>query len=56
MLREIENQAVVAHEQINVVKAQMAAKQRDMRLLQLTLDEVSGLARDTNVYEGVGKM
>ncbi|KAI9748171.1 MAG: hypothetical protein M1815_003470 [Lichina confinis] len=56
ILREIETQAVVAQEQIGVVKAQMAAKQRDARLLQLTVDEVSELPGDTNVYEGVGKM
>ena len=46
----------MAQEQIGVVKAQMAAKQRDARLLQLTVDEVSELPGDTNVYEGVGKM
>ncbi len=41
---------------MSVVKAQIAAKQRDVRLLQLTADEVKGLPAETNVYEGVGKM
>ncbi|KAI9887416.1 MAG: hypothetical protein M1823_000753 [Watsoniomyces obsoletus] len=56
IIREIETQAVVAQEQMSVVKAQIASKQRDVRLLQLTTDEVKGLPADTNVYEGVGKM
>ena len=56
LMREIESQAMVAQQQINIVKAQVAAKQRDVRLLQLTSSEVSDLPKDTNVYEGVGKM
>lgn len=34
----------------------MGAKQREMRLAQLTQSEISSLPRDTGVYEGVGKM
>jgi chaperonin cofactor prefoldin len=34
----------------------MAAKQREMRLAQLTRSEISSLPPDTGVYEGVGKM
>ncbi|KAI9839926.1 MAG: hypothetical protein M1819_000118, partial [Sarea resinae] len=52
----IETRALLAQQQINVVKAQMAAKQRDIRLLQLTSGEVATLPKDTSVYEGVGKM
>ena len=47
---------MMAQEQMSVVKAQMAAKQRDLRLLQLTADELKGLPADRNVYEGIGKM
>ena len=47
---------MMAQQQINVVKSQIAVKQRDIRLLQLTSSEVSSLPKDTNVYEGVGKM
>ncbi|KAI9790279.1 MAG: hypothetical protein M1816_005304 [Peltula sp. TS41687] len=56
LIREIETQAVVAQQQINIVKAQIAAKQRDLRLLQLTSNEVTDLPKDTKAYEGVGKM
>jgi prefoldin subunit 1 len=55
-VEEIESRAVAAQQQINVVKAQIASKQRDMRLLELTSSEVGQLPRGTNVYEGVGKM
>jgi prefoldin subunit 1 len=39
-----------------IVKAQIAAKSREGRLLQLTSKELAGLPPDTQVYEGVGKM
>jgi prefoldin subunit 1 len=56
LVQEIETQAILAQQQINVVKSQMAGKQREIRLLQLTSSEVSTLPRDTPLYEGVGKM
>ncbi|OBT75249.1 hypothetical protein VF21_05610 [Pseudogymnoascus sp. 05NY08] len=56
LVQEIETQAIQAQQQINVVKSQIAVKQRDMRLLQLTSSEVSTLPENTNIYEGVGKM
>ena len=34
----------------------MTAKQRDVRLLELTSSELKSLPGDTKVYEGVGKM
>jgi prefoldin subunit 1 len=55
-VQEIESQAITAQQQINVVKSQIAAKQREIRMLQLTSNEVSTLPPETNVYEGVGKM
>lgn len=56
LVQEIEAQALLSQQQINVVKTQVSVKQRDIRLLELTSKEVSGLPRDTNIYEGVGKM
>ncbi|KAI9804356.1 MAG: hypothetical protein M1833_007163 [Piccolia ochrophora] len=56
LAREIETQAAQSQQQINMVKTQMAAKQRDVRLLELTANEVGGLPKDTNVYEGVGQL
>lgn len=55
-MQEIETQAVAAQQQVNVVKTQMTAKTRDIRLLELTANEMAQIPRDTNVYEGVGKM
>lgn len=34
----------------------MAAKQRERRIVQLTIDELSQLDDDTKMYKGVGKM
>ena len=55
-MQEIESRAQQAQQQINVVKSQIAVKQRDARLLQLTSSEVNSLPEETKVYEGVGKM
>ena len=38
------------------MRAQIAQKQRDIRLNQLTISELDGLPSGTRVYEGVGKM
>ncbi|KAK0718774.1 Prefoldin [Apiosordaria backusii] len=56
LVREIESQAIAAQQQIGLVRTQMASKQREMRLAQLTRSEISSLPPDTAVYEGVGKM
>ncbi|GME25462.1 putative prefoldin subunit 1 protein [Neofusicoccum parvum] len=56
LLQEIEQKAAFSQQQIGIVKAQMAAKAREQRMLQLTSSEVDSLPKDTNVYEGVGKM
>lgn len=55
-MQEIESQAILAQREIHVVKTAVSAKQRDVRLLELTTSEVKALPRDTNVYEGIGKM
>ena len=39
-----------------MVKGAVAAKQRDVRILELTTSEVNHLPKDTKLYEGVGKM
>ncbi|OJD38635.1 prefoldin subunit 1 [Diplodia corticola] len=56
LLQEIEQKAAFSQQQITIVKAQMTAKAREQRMLQLTTSEVDALPKDTNVYEGVGKM
>ena len=56
LVHEIESQALSAQREINIVKAAVSAKQRDIRMLELTSTEVKQLSTDTKVYEGVGKM
>ncbi|KAL8655500.1 MAG: hypothetical protein Q9226_003027 [Calogaya cf. arnoldii] len=56
LVQEIETQAITAQREINVVKAAVASKQRDVRMLELTSTEVKQLPSDTKVYEGIGKM
>ena len=56
LVHEIESQALSAQREINVVKAAVSAKQRDIRMLELTSSEVKQLPKDTRTYEGVGKM
>lgn len=56
LLQEIETRALASQQQIGITKAQLTAKQREIRMLQLTSKEVSELPSETRVYEGVGKM
>jgi prefoldin subunit 1 len=56
LMQEIEARATFSQQQLQIVKSQMAAKQRDIRLLQLTSKELDALPTSTKVYEGVGKM
>ena len=56
LVQEIESQSIQAQQQINVVRSQIAGKQREIRMLELTSKEVSELPAGTNIYEGVGKM
>lgn len=56
LFQEIESRALASQQQINLTKTQMSAKQRDIRMLQLTSKELSELPDETRVYEGVGKM
>ncbi|KAI1935647.1 hypothetical protein LOZ58_002848 [Ophidiomyces ophidiicola] len=56
LVQEIEAQAIASQQQIGLVKSQITAKQRDMRLSELTSNELGQVPPNTNVYEGVGKM
>ncbi|KAI1435036.1 Prefoldin beta-like protein [Xylaria sp. CBS 124048] len=56
LLREVETQAIASQQQIALTRTQQAARQREMRMAQLTRTEISSLPADTKVYEGVGKM
>ncbi|ATY62000.1 prefoldin subunit 1 [Cordyceps militaris CM01] len=56
LAREIEAQAASAQQQIGIARTQIAGKQREQRLVKLTLSELNSLPEETVVYEGVGKM
>lgn len=56
LLQEIEQSAAASQQQITVVKAQIASKTRETRLIQLTTKELAPLPQETKVYEGVGRM
>ncbi|KAL2207144.1 Prefoldin [Sarocladium strictum] len=56
LVQEIEIQAAAAQQQIGLARSQMTAKQREQRLVRLTLGEMETLPADAVVYEGVGKM
>ncbi|QUC15925.1 uncharacterized protein UV8b_00166 [Ustilaginoidea virens] len=56
LAREIEIQAVAAQQQISLARSQISAKQREQRLVRLTLGEIDSLSEGAVVYEGVGKM
>ena len=56
LLVELEQSAALSQQQITAVKQQIAVKGRESRMLQLTKGEVESLPKNTNVYEGVGKM
>jgi chaperonin cofactor prefoldin len=47
---------MVAQQQIGLARTQVTAKQREQRLIRLTLGEMEALPKDAVVYEGVGKM
>ena len=56
LAREIETQAALAQQQIGLARTQIGAKQREQRLVKLTVSELDTLPDDAVVYEGVGKM
>lgn len=53
---EIQTQALKTQQELALSRSQLVSKQREIRLNQLTLNEMSSLTPDNPVYEGVGKM
>ena len=53
---QIQQTAVQSQRALNVSKQQIAAKERERRILQLTIEEITSLQGDVNLYKGVGKM
>ncbi|KAF9447036.1 Prefoldin [Macrolepiota fuliginosa MF-IS2] len=56
ILVQIQQTAVQSQRALNVSVQQTAAKERERRILQLTIKEISSVDEDVHLYKGVGKM
>ncbi|THV06527.1 Prefoldin [Dendrothele bispora CBS 962.96] len=56
ILIQIQQTAIQSQKALSVSTQQTAAKERERRILQLTMDEIGALDEDVNLYKGVGKM
>ncbi|PCH34094.1 Prefoldin [Wolfiporia cocos MD-104 SS10] len=56
ILVQIQQTAIQSQRALNISRQQIAAKERERRILQLTIAEISSLQGDVNLYKGVGKM
>jgi len=56
ILVQIQQTALQSQRALSVSRQQAAAKDRERRILQLTIDEISHVENDVNLYKGVGKM
>jgi len=56
LLSQIQSQHATATKSAQLVKSQVQSRERESRMLELTLREVGSLEKDTNVYRSVGKM
>ncbi|KAF7303078.1 hypothetical protein MKEN_01271300 [Mycena kentingensis (nom. inval.)] len=56
ILVQIQQTAVQSQRALNLTAQQSNTKERERRILQLTIDEISGMKGDVKLYKGVGKM
>ncbi|KAG9313943.1 Prefoldin [Chiua virens] len=56
ILVQIQQTAVQSQRALNLAKQQSAAKERERRIVQLTISEIATIEGDVNLYKGVGKM
>lgn len=56
ILVQIQQSAVQSQRSLSLTKQQCTAKERERRIVQLTISEISSVGRDVNLYKGVGKM
>jgi hypothetical protein len=56
ILNQIQTTAVQSQRALNIARQQTAAKDRERRILQLTIDEIGHMEGAVNLYKGVGKM
>jgi prefoldin subunit 1 len=53
---QIQQTAIQSHRALNTARQQITVKERERRILQLTIKELDQVEKDVNVYKGVGKM
>lgn len=53
---QIQQTAVQSQRALNISRQQISSKERERRILQLTINEINSLGDDVNLYKGVGKM
>ncbi|WVF68319.1 hypothetical protein IAT40_003084 [Kwoniella sp. CBS 6097] len=58
ILTQIQQQAVTSQKQLSIVKAQIASKEKERKILSLTVRELGTVPTDgqSTMYKGVGKM
>ena len=56
ILVQIQQTAIQSQRALTVSKQQIAAKDRERRILQLTIEEIKSLDENVNLYKAVGKM
>lgn len=56
ILVQIQQTAVQSQRALNISVQQTAAKERERKILQLTIKEISSMGEDVHLYKGVGKM
>ncbi|KAJ2927279.1 hypothetical protein H1R20_g6473, partial [Candolleomyces eurysporus] len=55
ILVQIQQTAIQARRSLDISLQQSQAKERERRILQLTIDEITQMPKDVNMYKGVGK-
>ena len=56
ILVQIQQTAIQSQRALSLSVQQAQAKERERRILQLTIDEISTIKEDVKLYKGVGKM
>ncbi|KAI0050623.1 Prefoldin [Auriscalpium vulgare] len=56
ILVQIQQTAVQSQKSLALTRQQISTKERERRILQLTIDEINHMEGDVNLYKGVGKM
>ncbi|KAJ3856756.1 Prefoldin [Lentinula lateritia] len=56
ILVQIQQTAIQSQRAHTLTTQQTSVKERERRILQLTIDEIGAIKEDVNLYKGVGKM